>query len=136
VPPPYPEITAPMRAQQIEEALLDLETSFPTLCTRAVFAGRTFEGREHSFVKIAAGSGARPAVLIVGGVHAREWAPPDALVAFARNLLAAFDGGTAITFPAMTVRPATSPTPTSRRSSARWTSTSSPWPTRTAASTT
>jgi len=74
-----------------------------------VSAGRTFEGREHSFVKIAAGSGARPAVLIVGGVHAREWAPPDALVAFARNLLAAFDGGTAITFPAMTVRPATGP---------------------------
>jgi hypothetical protein len=105
MPPPYPEITAPMRAQQIEEALLDLETSFPALCTRTTFPGQTFQSRQHSYVKIASASGVRPAVLLIGGVHGREWAPPDALVSLARNLLVGFSSGSGITFPAMTVRP-------------------------------
>ena len=109
MPPPYPEITAPMWAQQIEEALLDLAVSFPALCTQTAFPGATAEGRQHSYVKLAAGSGTRPGVLIIGGVHAREWAPPDALVSLARNLLVAFTSGTGITFPAMTVRPLTGP---------------------------
>ncbi|RAY12573.1 hypothetical protein DPM19_23510 [Actinomadura craniellae] len=109
MPPPYPEITAPLRPQQIEDALADLATTFPTLCTRTVFTGKTHEGRSHSYLKIANGTGERPAVLVTGGVHAREWAPPDALVTFARNLLVSFQSGTDITIPAMEVTPLTGP---------------------------
>jgi murein tripeptide amidase MpaA len=105
MPPPYPDITAPLRAQQVEDALADLAASFPALCTRTVFAGKTSEGRSHSYIKIAHGTGARPAVLVTGGVHAREWAPPDALVTFARNLLVAYQAGADITFGSMQVTP-------------------------------
>ncbi|MEU4644831.1 M14 family zinc carboxypeptidase [Micromonospora sp. NPDC023814] len=106
MPPPYPDITAPLRAQEIEDALADLAASFPALCTRTVFPAETAGGRTHSYVRIANGSGPnRPAALIVGGVHAREWAPPDALVTLARNLLVSYTSGTDIVFPAMTVTP-------------------------------
>lgn len=114
MPPPYPEITAPLRAHQIEDALADLAASFPTLCTRTVFSGKTAEGRSHSYVKIAKGSGNRPAVLVIGGIHGREWAPPDALVAFARNLLVGFQAGADISFPTMTVTPLVGPVVTYR----------------------
>jgi hypothetical protein len=109
MPPPYPDITAPLRAHQIEDALADLAASFPTLCTRTVFPGKTFEQRSHSYIKIAKGGGSRPAALFIGGVHAREWAPPDALVSFARNLLTAYQGGTDIIFPSMRVTPLQQP---------------------------
>lgn len=106
MPPPYPETTAPMRPQEIEAALLDLANSFPTLCTLSTFPGKTAENRSYSYIKIANGSGSdRISVLLVGGVHAREWAPPDALVSFARNLLVAYQSNTDIVFPAMTVVP-------------------------------
>lgn len=36
-------------------------------------------------------------VLIVGGIHAREWAPPDALLDFAERLLRTYKAGTAYT---------------------------------------
>ncbi|MER5335832.1 M14 family zinc carboxypeptidase [Micromonospora sp. NPDC002717] len=106
MPPPYPDITAPLRAQEIEDALADLAASFPALCTRTVFPTETAGGRTHSYVRIANGSGPnRPAALVVGGVHAREWAPPDALVTLARNLLVSYTSGTDVVFPAMTVTP-------------------------------
>jgi hypothetical protein len=104
VPPPYADIVAPMRPEEIEAALADLAASFPDVCTRTVLPGTTHEGRSHSYLKIANGSG-RPGVLLTGGVHAREWAPPDALISFARNLLVAYQAGTGITIPAMTVKP-------------------------------
>lgn len=40
-------------------------------------------------------------MLITGGVHAREWAPPDALLRLARQLLDAFKTSTDIVFPAL-----------------------------------
>jgi Zinc carboxypeptidase len=114
VPPPYADITAPLLPQQIEDALADLASSFPTLCTRTIFAGTTFVGKSHSYIKIAKGGGSRPAVLFTGGVHAREWAPPDALVSFARNLLVAYATTSDIKFPTMTVKPLTGPAVTYR----------------------
>lgn len=106
MPPPYSEIAAPLRPHQIEDALHDLAVSFPALCTRTTLPGKTAENRSYSYIKIANGSGSnRVAALLVGGVHAREWAPPDALVSFARNLLVAYQAGTDIAFPAMAVTP-------------------------------
>jgi hypothetical protein len=103
VPPPYADIKVPMRAKQIEDALADLAATFGTLCTRTVLPNKTSEQRASSYLKIANGTGTRPVVLFTGGVHAREWAPPDALITFARNLLVAYTAKKAIKFPAMTV---------------------------------
>ncbi|MCG5219244.1 M14 family zinc carboxypeptidase [Streptosporangium soli] len=105
MPAPYPDIKAPLLPHQIEDALADLAVTFPTLCTRTVFAGKTFKNKSQSYIKIAKGGGVRPAVLVTGGVHAREWAPPDALVTLARNLLVAYTTGADIGFPAMAVTP-------------------------------
>jgi len=64
------------------------------------------EGRSAGFVKIAATTPASPAtrwsVLVTGGVHARELAPPDALVSFVERLLAAYDASTGVSYPAFT----------------------------------
>ena len=47
----------------------------------------TPEGRRVKLLEI--GKGDIP-VLIVGGIHAREWAPPDAILEFAKKILAAY----------------------------------------------
>src|SRR5262249_32386885 len=64
------------------------------------------EGRNAGYVTIGATTAASPperwSVLVTGGVHARELAPPDALVSFVHKLLAAYDGGTDVSSPAFT----------------------------------
>jgi hypothetical protein len=110
MPPPYLDITAPMRPWQIEAALADLAATYGALCQRTVFKPPTSGGHEHSYIKIANASGAnRPAILIIGGVHANEWAPPDALVTFARNLLVSYDTGKDVVFPPLRVQPRVGP---------------------------
>lgn len=46
----------------------------------------------------------RPVVMIIGGVHGREYPPPDALIRFARALLTSFTDKSDTVFPAMTCR--------------------------------
>ncbi|MGH3964906.1 MAG: M14 family zinc carboxypeptidase [Pseudonocardiaceae bacterium] len=97
MPPPYPQLTVPLTPAQIEDALADLSASFPTLCTLEAFPNKSVEGRDIHFIKIANGTGSdRPRVVFLGGVHARESAPPDALIRFAQNVLASQDSGTDI----------------------------------------
>jgi hypothetical protein len=100
------QITMPLTPEQIEDALADLPASFPTLCSLEKFPNKSVEGRDIHFVKIANGTGPdRPRVLFLGGVHARESAPPDALIRFAQNLLASHDSGTDIVFGPMSCTP-------------------------------
>ncbi len=61
------------------------------LCTVDECPNKTVENRSVVFARITHPSTPltpRTAVLISGGVHAREWAPPDALVSFIAKLLA------------------------------------------------
>jgi hypothetical protein len=106
MPPPYPRITVPLTPAQIEEALADLSASFPALCTLETFPNKSVEGRDIHFVKIANGTGLdRPRVAFLGGVHARESAPPDALIRFAQNALVSHDSGTDVVFAPMSCTP-------------------------------
>ena len=80
---------------------------FPTLCTRSgADWAPGWDGGNSGYVKVAAVLDDSPAdrwaVLITGGVHARELAPPDALVSFLANLLRAYDAQSEITYPAWT----------------------------------
>lgn len=76
-----------------------------TVATRVTW-GASHEGRSSGYVKIAASTPASPSkrwsVLVTGGVHARELAPPDALVSLVERLLGAYDAGTDVTYPAFT----------------------------------
>ena len=80
---------------------------FATLCTRSGSDWAPgWSGGNSGYLKIAAvlddSPASRWAVLITGGVHARELAPPDALVSFLGHLLRAYDAQRAITYPAWT----------------------------------
>ncbi len=106
MPPPYPQLTMPLTPGQIEDALADLAASFPTTCTIEAFPNRSVEGRDIHFVKIASGTGSdRPVALFLGGVHARESAPPDALVRLAQNVLTSHASGSDIVFDPMSCTP-------------------------------
>jgi murein tripeptide amidase MpaA len=78
----------------IEAELARLAADHPQLCTRTVASHRSHEGRSISFVTIGGGAaGSRRPVLITGGIHAREWAPPDALLSLLDRLLRAYEDG-------------------------------------------
>src|SRR6266436_6146532 len=81
------------------------------VANHAAFASRGrwnpgHENRRAGYVKLAATTPASPsprwAVLVLGGVHARELAPPDALVSFVEKLTAAYAAGGGVTYPAWT----------------------------------
>jgi murein tripeptide amidase MpaA len=74
-----------------EAALGRLAAAHPDICTRHRFPHPTHEGRHVSYLRIAAGDGGQPAAFVIGGVHAREWAPPDALLSLAEGLLRAYE---------------------------------------------
>src|ERR1700735_267818 len=97
-----------MKSAVVSAHLDALASSYPTLCTRSAsgdwkpgWAGAT-RGYLNIGVPTASSPSQRWAVLITGGVHARELAPPDALVSFLEKLLAAYAGSSAITYPSWT----------------------------------
>src|SRR5262249_61795590 len=77
-----------MNTVEIESALIFLEKTYPNLCTRIALPERTYEGRSVHALRIGPKvSSAIPSVLIIGGVHAREWGGPDIVINFATDLL-------------------------------------------------
>jgi Zinc carboxypeptidase len=92
-----------LTAATIESRLASLATTYPSLCTRLTFPNQTHDRRQVSYITSAMISGgSRPTVLITGGVHAREWAPPDAVLSFAEKLFQAYSTQSAITYPVFT----------------------------------
>jgi carboxypeptidase T len=99
-----------LTAAQVEAAMTGLAAPpVPPdgLCTKTALPNPTVsEGigpTTYSFLKIGNGSGpGRVTVLAIAGMHAREWAQPDAVISFARKLLAAYRGSTAFVIPAYT----------------------------------
>lgn len=96
-------------AGDIDSALTNLTTTYPALCDKIALTTTSVQGKPITGVHIANGSGGRTPVLFTGGVHAREWAPPDALVSFASNLLQSFSNSTDIVYPAFTDNSAVPP---------------------------
>ena len=86
----------PLTVTEIETAISALagNASYSAYLTVTDLPDPTAEGKRVKMLQI--GTGTIP-VLIVGGHHAREWAPPDAILAFAQKLLEAKRLGTAFT---------------------------------------
>lgn len=89
---------------QIENRLRRLSTTYPALCRILNPPERTNEGRQGIVLEIAGpavsdpGVRTRTGVLFSGGVHAREWAPPDILLNLAQQLARAYSSSSGLTF--------------------------------------
>ncbi len=57
---------------------------------------RTWEGRVCKAIRIGRRDAEVPGILLIGGVHAREWGSPDILISFADRLLTAWQAGKGI----------------------------------------
>lgn len=75
-----------------------LADTYGDICKRFECNHKTYEGgtaagpgRTVAYLRIGTGTGEqRPRILIVAGMHAREWAPPDAVLTFLEKLLPAY----------------------------------------------
>jgi murein tripeptide amidase MpaA len=92
-------VTVYLNVDEIESALDALAAAYPDEAEVVTPPHDTHEGRRPRLLRV----GKRPAagadgILVLGGVHAREWVPPDALIALAADLLEASAGGTGLTY--------------------------------------
>ena len=82
---------------EIESAIEALSAAYPSLTQRIPLPNLTHEGRTTHALKVGKSSPiAVDGILVLGGVHAREWVPPDALVSLAADLLEAYTTGTGL----------------------------------------
>lgn len=93
---------------EIEAALANLAAAYPDLAELIPCPHRTHENRLTHVLRLGTGDDS-DGVLLLGGVHAREWVPPDALVSLAADLLEAYRLGTGLgyggrSFPASDIR--------------------------------
>lgn len=77
----------------IDDALIRLENGSNGTCSRIGLGRPTHEGKQITGARIRSGSDDAIPVLVIGGVHARELAPPDALLSFCEQLVTAFENG-------------------------------------------
>ncbi|MFD3458311.1 M14 family zinc carboxypeptidase [Nocardia fluminea] len=99
---PYP-LTAPA----FETKMTSLAATHHTVCKKTAFPNQTVsEGMgptTYSFLEIGRGVDPnRVTALAIAGMHAREWAQPDAVLSFAENLLSAYKSNNAFVIPAYT----------------------------------
>ena len=84
---------------EIESALQNLTAGYPETTELVACPNVTHEGRQSHVLRVGAKRDvAVDGVLFLGGVHAREWAPPDALVSLAADLLEAYEIGTGLVY--------------------------------------
>ncbi len=78
---------------EIHSALQLLAEAHPGLCTLQELPNRSHEGRPCLALAVGWNRGPEvPTLLAIGGVHAREWVPPDALVSILADILSAASG--------------------------------------------
>ena len=83
-----------MSTSEVESALAYFETTYPALCHRIELPNKTIENRTcHALHMGLPNAPGRRSGLIIGGVHAREWAGPDIVVSFAGDILKAYTSG-------------------------------------------
>ncbi len=103
MPPP----TTPTLPADISLALTELAATYPDNCELITLPNKSAAspGTDITCVRLHEGSAAKdPAVLIIGGVHGREMAPPDALLRLAQNILSAYKSTSDIEFPPLTAQ--------------------------------
>jgi murein tripeptide amidase MpaA len=88
-----------MNVDEIEIALETLAAAHPGVAELITLPNRTAEGRQSHALRIGpADAAGANAICFTGGLHAREWVPPDALVNLAADLLEAHALGTGLSY--------------------------------------
>ena len=88
-----------LNVEEIEGALAALAASYPDTSRRIALPNPTPEGRQSHALRIGPAAAEDTAtVVVIGGMHAREWVPPDALVYLAADLLEAHSLGTGLRY--------------------------------------
>jgi murein tripeptide amidase MpaA len=77
-----------MNVAEIETAIEALAGAYPTACQRLELPYLSHEGRRISALRIGR-QASQPAALLLGGLHAREWVPPELMIALSADLLEA-----------------------------------------------
>lgn len=91
--------TGYLPADGIDGVVVHLAATYSSLCDLITLPEQSVEHRTIHAIKIANGAGSsRRAVLLIGGVHARELVNPDLLVTFATHLLQAYTSGAGLRF--------------------------------------
>lgn len=88
-----------LNVAEIESALENLAAAYPGAAELITCPHVTHEGRRTHVLRVGTCGGSEvDGILLLGGVHAREWVPPDALVSLAADLLEAHQLGTGLGF--------------------------------------
>ena len=88
-----------LNVDEIEAALESLAAVHTATTELIRLPNLTAEGRQSRALRIGpADAPGTSAIVMLGGVHAREWVPPDALVNLAADLLEARAGGTGLRY--------------------------------------
>ena len=86
-----------LNIDEISTAVRSLAAAYPGAAELITCPNLTHEGRKVQVLRIGtSGPSDVDGVLLLGGVHAREWVPPDALVSLAADLLEAHQRGTGL----------------------------------------
>ncbi len=97
-----------LNIDEVESAIANLATAYPALCSLVQLPSATFEGRiSHALRISSAPSGSVDAIVLLGGVHAREWGSCEILVNVATDLLRAYDAGAGLSYGGMSISAAT-----------------------------
>ena len=87
-----------LNVHEIESALANLAAAYPTMATLLPTPHATHEGRKTHVLRIGTQVASPGGVLMLGGIHAREWVPPDALISLAADLLEAYELGAGLVY--------------------------------------
>lgn len=76
---------------EVETAIVNLAAAFPSTSTLITLPNVSVEGRTCHALRLGGGApGSRDCVMIIGGVHAREWGSCEIAIDFAADLLEAY----------------------------------------------
>jgi murein tripeptide amidase MpaA len=88
-----------LNVQEIEWSIQSLANAYPSITELIATPNPTHEGRQTHVLRVGGkSSNSVDGILLLGGVHAREWVPPDALISLAADLLEAYDIGKGLVY--------------------------------------
>jgi murein tripeptide amidase MpaA len=88
-----------LNVDEVDTAVVNLATTYSTICTLITLPNTTFETRTCHALRLGGGAaGSRDCVTIIGGQHAREWGSCEILVGLAADLLDAYTNNTGLAY--------------------------------------